>query len=95
MQLRARLSWVTVSPYPSASDKRGVHTSYALLGDRSALGSMRPGNRVGTIPVGQAPTLAVGQYEGPGHPEGYPGPLAHRSEVRGPAIPTRSCARSG
>src|SRR5918998_3804597 len=52
-------------PATTAGERRGVHTSYALLGNRSALGSRRPGHRLGVVPVGPPSALAAGQSEGP------------------------------
>ncbi len=37
-----------------------VHTSYALLGSRSAGDTKRPGNRLGVVPVGPPLALAAG-----------------------------------
>ena len=44
---------------PGSERGEKVHTSYALLGNRSSLGSRRSGNRLGIVPVGSAPTLAA------------------------------------
>ena len=57
MELQGCLPWVMTLPATTAGERRGVHTSYALLGNRSALGSRRPGHRLGVVPVG--PPLAL------------------------------------
>src|SRR5215210_4584626 len=74
-QLQSRVPWVTTSLYPAASDRRGVHTSYALLGNRGALGGRRSGNRLGIVSVGSAPALAASKVKGRGSVEDDPGQI--------------------
>ena len=57
---------------PDNKRERGVHARYALLGTRSASGGRRPGDRLGTVPIG--PPLALAARCGPG--------LTHRKHPR-------------
>ena len=52
------------SVVPDSKRERGVHARYALLGTRSAGGGRRPGDRLGTVPIG--PPLALAARSGPG-----------------------------
>src|SRR5918994_3191811 len=57
-----------------------MHTSYVLLGGRSARGASRPGDRLGVVPVGSPLALAasLGRRAATGCPER-------------PGLPTRTC----
>ncbi len=59
MQLHGRLARVMTLPARTAGERRGVRTSYSLLGYRSALGGRRPGHHLGVVPVGPSPALAA------------------------------------
>ncbi len=43
---------------PDGKRGRGLHTSYALLGIRSAGGSRRTGDRLGVVPLGSSLAIA-------------------------------------
>src|SRR5215208_3502785 len=62
--LHARLLWVTIVLYPTASESWGVHARYALLGTRSAGGGRCPRDRLGAVPI--SPPLALAARCGPG-----------------------------
>src|SRR5687768_2201490 len=57
-----------------------MHTSYVLLGGRSARGAGRPGDRLGVVPVGSPLALAasLGRWAATGCPDR-------------PGLPTRGC----
>jgi hypothetical protein len=60
----------------------GVHVSNALRGDRSALGSRRPGTRLGIVPVGPPPALAASLWVKGRDPDKDSGPVLVSSRIK-------------
>ena len=72
--LQERLPWVTMLLYPTASKRgRRACSRYALLGTRRAGDGRRPGDRLGTVPIG--PPLALVASRGPGLTHRRPRPV--------------------